>query len=152
MVYPDATSAPLPNPDLPEDIRDIYLEAASISVKSPRGAAALLRLAVQMLCIALGEKGKKIDDDIASLVRKGLPEEIQQALDSVRVIGNNFVHGGQIDVDGPEVVNQLFYLVNYIAEDRITMPQKVKKIFTGLPQANIDAIQKRDARKPGGNN
>jgi hypothetical protein len=39
MVYPDATNAPLPNPDLADDLVAIYREAASISSKSPRAAA-----------------------------------------------------------------------------------------------------------------
>jgi hypothetical protein len=58
MVNPDTGTAPQPNTDLPESMKRIYTEAASISNKSPRGAAALLRLAVQVLCKELGEKEK----------------------------------------------------------------------------------------------
>lgn len=58
MLYTDVGHAPQSNPDLPESVTDIYLEAASISTKSPRGAAALLRFAVQLLCKELGEEGK----------------------------------------------------------------------------------------------
>ena len=47
MMYPDRGKAPRPNEDLSEDIRKDYEEAASICSKSPRGAAALLRLAMQ---------------------------------------------------------------------------------------------------------
>ena len=60
----------------------------------------------------LGEKGKKIDDDIASLVRKGLEPDIQQALDVVRVTGNNAVHPGQIILeDDKATAVALFELV-----------------------------------------
>src|ERR1700744_2955732 len=76
MVFPEATVVQPANPDLPDDVKNDYNEAASIIQKSPRGAAALLRLAIQKLCIELGGKGKKIDDDIALLVSKGLPERI----------------------------------------------------------------------------
>ena len=73
MVFPFSSSAPLPNPDMPADLRDDYEEARAILNRSPRGAAALLRLLIQKLCAELGEKGKSIDADIGSLVAKGLP-------------------------------------------------------------------------------
>jgi hypothetical protein len=33
MLYPDVGRAPQPNPDLPEPVKVLYLEAASISTK-----------------------------------------------------------------------------------------------------------------------
>jgi hypothetical protein len=144
MLYPDNGGAPSPNSDLPETVKGIYLEAASISEKSPRGAAALLRLALQELCKDLGEKGKNINTDIASLVKKGLPGRVQQALDIVRVTGNNAVHPGQIDLDGPEAVSHLFSLINVIAEYMITMPNKIGTIYNGLPEDALEQIGKRD--------
>ena len=71
MVYPNRGSAPLPNPDMPEEVKQDYEEAAGISTLSPRGAAALLRLAIQKLCIHLGGKGHNLNDDIAELVTNG---------------------------------------------------------------------------------
>src|SRR6476660_7013945 len=97
MVYPSCGAAPPPNPDLPDHVKDLYEEAATISTASPRGAAALLRLAIQHLAASLGGAGHNINDDIGLLVQRGLPTTIQQALDIVRVVGNNAVHPGQID-------------------------------------------------------
>ena len=110
--YPNRGNAPSPNPDMPEDVKIDYEEAASISTQYPRGAAALLRLAIQKLCIPLGGKGKNINEDIQTLVSNGLPITVQQALDVVRVVGNNAVHPGQINVDDQEVVGKLFSLIN----------------------------------------
>jgi len=145
MIYPEDTGARPPNLDLREDIKEDYLEAKSITNKSPRGAAAILRLCIQKLCEQLGEKGKNLNDDIASLVRKGLPVKIQEALDVVRVIGNNAVHPGQIDIkDDRDTAMKLFELVNLIAYDRITHPKEVDKLYESLPESQLEAIQKRD--------
>ena len=144
MLYPNRGLAPQPNTDLPESVKEIYLEASSISTLSPRGASALLRLGIQILCKELGEEGKNINKDIAELVKKGLPPRVQQALDIVRVTGNNAVHPGQINVDSPEVVGQLFGLINIIAQYLITMPKEINNMYTELPEGAIQAIERRD--------
>ena len=146
MVYPNRGNAPVPNPDMPDDVKKDYEEAASIYTQSPRGAAALLRLAIQKLCVDLGGSGKNINADIKALVGKGLPEQVQQSLDIVRVIGNNAVHPGQIDTDNPEVAGNLFTLLNIITEYMVSMPNRVKGIYSELPAPAIDAIKKRDGQ------
>jgi endogenous inhibitor of DNA gyrase (YacG/DUF329 family) len=145
LIYPDKASAPLPSEDLPQECYQDYMEARSIYNKSPRAAAALLRLVVQKLCAALGGKGKNINDDIKTLVGNGLPVTIQQSLDIVRVIGNNAVHPGQIDLnDKPEIAIALFKLINIIVEKMITDPKKINEIYNILPGDAIKSIEKRD--------
>lgn len=147
MVYPNVISAPLPNKDLPEDIKNDFEEARQISNLSPKGAAALLRLAIQKLCVHLGEPGKDLNKDIGSLVQKGLPQKIQKALDVVRVVGNESVHPGQIDLnDNPAITTKLFELVNIIANKMITEPNDIDSLFDGLPENKKDAIEKRDGQ------
>ncbi|RWZ82724.1 MAG: DUF4145 domain-containing protein [Hydrotalea sp. AMD] len=146
MVYPLTGNVEMANPDLPADIMNDYNEAKDIVNISPRGSAALLRLAVQKLCVHLGEKGKNINDDIASLVKKGMPVQLQQALDSVRVIGNHAVHPGVIDLDDkPETAYALFSFVNIICDFFITQPKKINEVFINLPQKDKDNIAKRDS-------
>jgi hypothetical protein len=144
MCYPDTGSAPFPNPEMPDSVRTLYLEAAAVATKSPRGAAGLLRLSIQVLCQELGEKGSNINDDIKNLVAKGLPEIVQQSLDIVRVTGNNAVHPGQIDTDDPEIVKKLFELVNIIVEYMIALPKRVSGLYSNLPANAINSIKKRD--------
>ncbi|SHJ90094.1 DUF4145 domain-containing protein [Pseudozobellia thermophila] len=146
MYYPDTGNSPFPNPEMPENVKKIYLEAASISNKSPRGAAALLRLGIQVLCKELGEEGKNINNDIGSLVKKGLPDIVQQSLDIVRVTGNDAVHPGQIDTDNHETVGQLFDLTNVIVEYMIALPKKVSGIYSTLPTGKLDGIKQRDGK------
>jgi len=147
MIYPNKTTAPLPNKDLPDSIKADFEEARQISSLSPKGAAALLRLAIQKLCVHLGEPGKDLNKDIGSLVQKGLPVGVQKALDIVRVIGNESVHPGQIDIsDDPAITAKLFELVNIIASKMITEPNEINKLFDGLPEGKKAAIQKRDGQ------
>lgn len=127
-------------------LRD-YEEAGRIVSESPRGAAALLRLAIQKLCVVLGEIGEKIDDDIKSLVKKGLTPMVQQALDAVRVIGNESVHPGTLDLKGDrDTAMRLFSLVNIIAEQMVSNPKHVQELYDKLPESKRKAIEKRDQR------
>lgn len=150
LIYPAMSGGPQPNSDLPDDIAKDYREAGAILSLSPRGAAALLRLCVQKLCIHLGMQGKSIDNDIAELVAGGLDPRIQKALDAVRVIGNNAVHPGKMNVgDNPDVALRLFDLVNIIAERMISHPKHVDAAYESLPEGAKAAIEKRDKPKPG---
>lgn len=148
LIDPNSSLAEPMHHDLPEDCRTEYEEARDIVGRSPRGAAALLRLCLQKLMPHLGEAGENINDDIKSLVGKGLSPMIQQALDICRVVGNHSVHPGRMDIkDTPEIAHQLFRMINFIVEDRISRPKAVQALFSKLPQRDADAIAKRDAAK-----
>jgi hypothetical protein len=135
LLWPRRAGGPQPNLDLSPDVRRDYEEASTILDASPRAAAALLRLAIQKLCKELGKSGQNINDDIASLVRKGLDPRVQKALDVVRVIGNNSVHPGKIDLrDDRPTAEALFGLVNLICEKMITEPKHVTELFQKLPE------------------
>jgi Domain of unknown function (DUF4145) len=145
LVYPPRRQGPPPHPEMPEQPRADYDEAREILGLSPRGACALLRLALQKLCKGLGEKGKDLNEDIANLVKKGLRVEVQQALDSLRVIGNNAVHPGEFDVtDDLTTATALFECMNLIVEQLIAEPRRVDELYKKLPQGALDQIQARD--------
>lgn len=149
LVFPSTGEAPPANLDMPDDIRRDYNEASTILNQSPRGAAALIRLAIQKLCIELGQPGKNINDDIGALVKGGLDPRVQQALDAVRVIGNSAVHPGQIDLrDDRATAETLFKLLNLIVDKTISEPKHVAEVYATLPEGALKAIEKRDSSKP----
>ncbi len=131
---------------MPEDVREDFIEASSIAVKSPRGAAALLRLALQKLMLHVGQRGENLNDDIGALVREGLDPRVQQALDSLRVIGNNAVHPGELSLnDDAEAAQGLFGILNFIVEQLIELPRRLDAMYESLPQTARAAIERRDA-------
>jgi hypothetical protein len=147
MVLPTSSGAPLPNPDLSDDVRADFEEAGTILSLSPRGAAALLRLCVQKLCAELlGVEVTNLDGAIGRLVaERNLDQRVRQALDIVRVIGNNAVHPGQIDLrDDRATAVELFDLVNLVAEEMITRPRHIEALFDNLPAGAREAIERRD--------
>ena len=109
IIYPLKPNTPPANSDLPDDIKQVYDEAAAIADQSPRAACALLRLAVEMLLKHLGGT-RDINTNIKKLVEKGLDPEIQKALDIVRVTGNHAVHPGEIAFDDTTNVQAIFEL------------------------------------------
>ena len=136
----------MPNPDLPDDIKADYEEARSIVGRSPRGSSALLRLCIQNLCIHLGLPGEKLNADIAELVTRGLPIKVQQALDIVRVVGNESVHPGQMDLrDDSKTAVMLFELINLIVDKLISESKRIESLFASLPESNRKAIEQRDS-------
>lgn len=147
LIYPPKKFGSPPNQDLPQEILVVVEEARAILNLSPKGAAALLRLSIQMLCKHLGERGKDLNDDIASLVKKGLNPIVQKSLDVVRVIGSESVHPGVIDLnDDKDMAIRLFDLINIIAEQMITQPKHVNELYEKLPDGKLSAIEKRDAK------
>ena len=106
----------------------------------------LASLAIQKPCKELGQSGKNINVDIAALVADGLDPRVQQILDIVRVVGNNAVHPGQIDLrDDRATAEMLFGLLNVIVGKTISVPKRIEEVYGALPEHARDAIAKRDA-------
>ena len=146
LEYPSGSVAPLPSPDMPSDVVEDFNEARKVFSASPKASAALLRLAIQRLCVHLGEPGKDLNTDIGTFVKKGLPVNVQKALDTVRVIGNESVHPGTIDVnDTPEIALALFRFVNMIIYEMITRQKELDAIYSSLPAGKLDGIARRDS-------
>ncbi|MDE1830185.1 MAG: DUF4145 domain-containing protein [Thaumarchaeota archaeon] len=145
MVYPNSSSAPLPNSDMPEDIKKDYNEARNLINLSPRSACVLLRLCIEKICDEQKVTGRDLNEKIGKLVELGLDPKIQKALDSVRVIGGQAVHPLEMDLkDDTSTATSLFKLVNYISEWAHTRPKTIDTIFESLPDGKKKAIEQRD--------
>lgn len=137
IVYPDVSIAPPPNDDLPKKALENYREASSVFFRSHRAAAALLRLAMEEIFNHVECKGNTLQEKIDYLIEHHkIPKEIAEAMDIVRIIGNEAVHPGTIDLqEKPETVTALFNLVNLVAERLITGPREIKKLHESLPDS-----------------
>lgn len=132
LLWPLKTNIELPIEEMPENIRELYEEARNIFDLSPKGACAILRLALQKLCNQIAEKPEdtKIDETIKYLVAKGLPPSLQKSMDTIRVIGNEAVHPGQINIDdNKNIASALFKLMNIIVEKMIVEPKQIDDIY-----------------------
>ena len=98
--------------------------------------------------VHLKQDGKDLNENIGNLVAAGLDQKVQRALDLVRVIGNNAVHPGVIDLkDDKATAIKLFGLVNIIIETTITREKHINELFeTAIPDAAKAQIEKRDAK------
>jgi len=147
MVYPDGSPAPLPSEDLPDEVTEDFNEARKVVNESPRAAAALLRLAMEKLARELtGDDSQSLHHLIGDLVEEGrIDERVQQALDSVRVAGNEFVHPGEMDErDNRETAIRLFELVNTVVELTIARERLIQEEYGNIPEDQMKGIENRD--------
>lgn len=136
LVFPDQSMAPSPNPDMPEEIVQDYNEASSILNRSPRAAAAMYRLCLQKLMPYIGGEGKTINEGVRKLIADGeLPNSILKSLEIVRIVGNESVHPGTIDLnDQPQIALQLAKLINLIIQSTITQKREIDELYAMTPE------------------
>ena len=145
MVYPQNGSAPLPNPDMPELIMNDYNEARCVMDRSPRSACVLLRLCVEKICNEKVDGTGDLNEKIGKLVAQGLDKRIQDAMDSVRIIGGQAVHSLEMNLrDDVDTATKLFKIVNYISEWAYSREKVINEIFDTVPESKKNAIDVRD--------
>jgi hypothetical protein len=147
MYYPKASTAPHAHEEMPDDVRRDFDEARLVLDDSPRAAAALLRLAIQRLMENhLGAEGYSLNDQIGNLVEDGdISPRLQRALDAVRVIGNNSVHPGEMNMDdNRETAGALFMLLNEIVDEAIARDIRIDDVYESLPDDYLEGIENRD--------
>ena len=145
MVFPDTGAYPLANTDMPDTVTEVYDEAGAVAHLSPRAACALLRLALQMLLVQLGESGD-INRATDNLAKNGLDPEIKKAMHILRVTGNHAIHPGEISFDSDTDTDGLFRLLNAIVYDRITISRERAEMYNSLPKSDREFIAKSDSK------
>ena len=148
ILYPRKRLGPEPSAKMPKKVAQVFEEARTVYNSSPRASAALLRLALQILLKDLGLPGKNINEDIKRLVKHELIRDTQQALDIIRIIGNNSVHPSEINLneDAKTVLN-VFELINFIVDQLITRPGMIREMYSKLPENDKKNIMDRDNKK-----
>jgi hypothetical protein len=148
LVYPAKYDAEPPHPDMPAEVLAIYDEARAVSPHSRRAAAGLLRLGLQMLVDELEQGSGDINTKIGALVQKGLDPTMQRAMDVLRVVGNEAVHPGTIDLDADDsLLPGLFRMINIVVEQVVTRSKEASSLFGILPPEKVAAIERRDGPK-----
>jgi hypothetical protein len=153
IIYPAVSPAPPPHADMPEEVKKIYNEAKDIVSKSSRASAALLRTALIVLVDkVIGPNKNSLNHNIGTLVEQNkLSNQIQKSLDYLRVIGDNELHPGliqmdEIDEDDYRHAISLFELVNLIVEELISRPDRINKYYSRLPTGQKEQIENRDKK------
>ena len=149
MIRPNISTAPLPHEDMPNEVKELYEEARQISVFSARAAAALLRVSLEKLTEHLWEAEWTLNTRIWNLKKQWLPESVIKSLDILRITANEWwSHSWEIDLtwaDNQDIVNKLFFLVNFIVEKMITDPKEIAQMYWSLPEDKLKWIENRDS-------
>jgi len=147
LVYPLKSIIEDPNPFMPTEVVALYDEARAVLNLSPRSSAALLRLALEILLPHLGAEKAKINTMIQQLVaERKVIGKLQQAMDGLRVIGNDAVHPGLIDSEGKddrEVSLTLFKVLNFIVAETLESDQMIGELYSLLPERVRKGIEDR---------
>ncbi len=149
MIHPVINGAPLPHPDMPDQIKEIYEEARGITSKSARSSCALLRVALENLVdLIIGKNNKSLNENIGQLVKQGrLPERIQKSMDILRITADAMLHPNVIDLennDTYEIAIGMFDLLNIVTSILISEPKKIDEFYDNLPERQKEAINNRD--------
>lgn len=94
MVWPAAVTREPLSPDVPAAFASDYKEAVAVFHDSPKASAALSRRCLQhIIHDKAGIKEKNLDQEIQKLINSGkLPQDLSDAIDAVRTVGNFAAH------------------------------------------------------------
>lgn len=134
-----------PNVDLPNDVLELYREAAAVLPHSKRAAAALCRAALERLVRHLTQNMPQKVNLHGRLIalRETVSTSTIRALAIVKHTGNTALHGQDdddrsaviyLDEDDETIAGVFFTAINALADELITKPREVDNLFQTLPE------------------
>jgi hypothetical protein len=150
-----------PHVDMPEDIADLYREAAAVLPHSRRAAAALSRAALEKLAKVLTpELSEKVQlNGRLEVLSDVVPGATAKGLHMIRYIGNKALHGADEredseaitlyldDREGTGLAELLFLAINDLVEQLISKPKKYEDAFEIFPDAFKEGIDRSAAKR-----
>jgi hypothetical protein len=144
LIWPRREGFPEPKLHVPPNVRRESEEASQTLEASPRGAAALLRIAIEKLCKELGVSGESPTDDIAFFVREDVDARVQKVLGAAQIIESNAMRPGQIGLgEDRATAETLSGLVNLICEKMIMEPRHLQEVYTKVREGARTAMEQR---------
>ena len=144
LIYPKTDSLiDPPNEDMPDNIKTIYQEAREVFQISPRSSSALLRLSLEGILHDQDYNKGNLQDKILQLCRdKNNPKELILAAEVIRHYGNSSAHSGFINLnENLETAEELFMVLNIVADYIYTRPKKLDELLEKVPQSKRDKIE-----------
>jgi hypothetical protein len=145
VVYPEVLNYgnhEAPCEEMPEEVKKLYDEATKVLTYSPRSACMLLRYSLEVLLKELiknpSPKKTRLVDYIEQFISENTwAENYRQHLHSLRLIGNDAVHGTDSkNIDFFESIEQaqkearvLFGFLNRVVEKAILEPKRDRDFF-----------------------
>jgi hypothetical protein len=151
LVHPFNVVRTVP-PEVPQDIKEDFLEASAVLVVSEKASAALSRRCLQNLLTQQGYKKRDLFKQIDAAL-KDLPTRIAENLDVVRVIGNYATHpikykstGLVVDVE-PEEASWTLDVLEDLFEYYYVQPKRAAEKRKKL-EAKLKGSGKPPLKKP----
>jgi hypothetical protein len=158
MIYPLARLGAQPHADMPDEVRELYNEAAAVAAVSRRAGAALARATVERLIKHLdpdAPTGANLAVRIARIKQRGVSTPVGQMLDVVRATANELLHEkdepGELvvlvldDDEGPQLVELFLEVTNELVDELITKPTTTRGLWDKLSPG----IKEKLHRAPG---
>lgn len=138
-IHPKTSDIAKPNKDMPQNIKDLYNEASSVFELSPRSSLAIIRLALDLLCIELeAKKEDSLFKKVEWLYEENvINDELKVLAHGVRGFGNDAVHPRNIDekID-PKDAMLVFELINIIVDEKITKVKRKNELVSRFKTSN----------------